>query len=100
MSDIQFNIDKMHDGSIETIMQGISSDTPIELLNSIIAGTKLRIKEKSFVDGVEKATKSEVALMGIPLKEFAVASLEILGIRRYLGENERIKAMIQCEFNF
>lgn len=100
MSNVQINVDNMHNGSISTIMNGITSDSPFELLNAIIAGTKLGLRGKEFIEGLKKAQQNEEVLMGIPIKEFAIASLEVLGIQKYLGDNERIKEMIQCKFNF
>lgn len=100
MNDIQVKIDEMHSGIVEAIMQGISSDTPIVILNAIISGTKLGLKNNVFVEGIKKAKANKEILMGIPLKEFAIASLEILGIEKYLGDSKRIKDLIKCEFNF
>ena len=100
MSNVQTTINEMHNGSIEIILQGISSTTPLILLNAIIAGTKLGIKEKEFVEGLKKAEQSEEMLMGVPIKEFASASLEILEIQKYLGDNNRVKEMVQCKLNF
>lgn len=100
MSDIQAEIDKMHNGSIESIMKGISSDIPIVILNAIIAGTRLELKNIVFTEGINKTKRSAEVLLGVPIRNFAIASLDVLGIEKYLGDDIRIKELIDCKFRF
>lgn len=100
MSDVQSNINNMHNGSTVAIINGISSRSSIEVLNAIVAGTRLKLKDKMFVKSLEKAKDNEESLMGIPIKEFAIASLDILNIQKYSGDSDRVREMIQCELKF
>lgn len=100
MNDIQQRVDNMHNGSVDEIMNGIRSGCLFESFNAVIAGTRIRLLDKEFVDYVKVATKAENTLMGIPLSDLATASLEILGIQKYSGNDQRIKELIQCEFKF
>lgn len=100
MSEIQFNVDNMYDGSTVAILNGISSMSSVEVLNAIVAGTRLKLKDKEFIKGLEKAGNNEEALMGIPIKEFAMAALDILNIEKYSGNSVRVREMIQCGLKF
>lgn len=100
MNNIQQRVDNMHKGSVSDIMGGIYSDCLFERLNAIIAGTRIHLLDKKFVDCVKAETETETTLMGVPVKEFAVASLEVLEIQKYSGDNPRVKGLIQCKFNF
>ena len=75
MSEVQLNVDNMYNGSIEAIINGISSN-------------------------LKRAEQNEETLLGVPIKEFAIASLDVIGVRKYIGDNDRIKEMIRCKFNF
>lgn len=100
MNNSQLKVKAMHDGSIEEILNGIKSNNTFELINAIIAGTRMNIKDNKFVDRLESAMKNEETLLGVPVYEFATASLDILGIKKYKGNNRRIKEMIQSELKF
>ena len=39
-------------------------------------------------------------MMGVQISEFAKASLDILGIKEYRGDEKRIKDMIESKFEF
>lgn len=98
MDNIQVRVDSMRNGSVTAIMNGIHSDCPFELLNAIIAGTKIHLLDIEFIECVKAATKIEIVMMGVPLSDFAIAALETLGIQKYSGNNQRIKELIQCKF--
>lgn len=100
MSEVQLNVDNMYNGSIEAIINGISSNRPFELINAIIAGTKLDFRSEKFIEGLKRAEQNEETLLGVPIKEFAIASLDVIGVRKYIGDNDRIKEMIRCKLNF
>lgn len=100
MNNIQSRIDEMHNGSVAAIMNGIHSSCLFELLNAIITGTRIHLLDEDFVNCVKAATRIEDTLMGVPLSDFARASLDSLGIQKYTGDNKKIKELIQCKFKF
>lgn len=94
MTKTQTLINEMHEGNVQTILDNISSKTPILVLNAIVAGTRQGITQESFIAGVEVAAENHVKLLGIPLSKFAKASLHLLGKRNYEGSDPVVISMI------
>ena len=94
----QMKINAMHKGDVNIIKDCIVSNSPILLLNAIMAGTKRKLHDDNFIKGVKDAENSDETLMGIPLKKVAAASLHLLGVKKYSGNDETIKTMIDTEF--
>ena len=88
MNSIKERIDEIHNGSVKAIMDGITSSSPIEFLNAMI------------LESVKNAENNETVMMGVQISEFAKASLDILGIKEYRGDEKRIKDMIESKFEF
>ena len=97
MTTVQTKIDAMHKGNIAAIMDGISSHVPIVALNAILAGTQHNLHESAFVEGVKRFAENNEALLGIPLKSFATASLHLLGEKKYDGKDKIIISMIDAK---
>lgn len=100
MNSIKERIDEIHNGSVKAIMDGITSSSPIEFLNAMIFGTRLGIDNAKFIESVKNAENNETVMMGVRISEFAKASLDILGIKEYRGDEKRIKDMIESKFEF
>lgn len=98
MTKTQMLIDEMHKGNAKIITENIVSSTPIIVLNAIMAGTKMGIKSPAFLNGVAAAEESSVVLLGIPLRNFATASLHLLGKKEYTGEDPSIISIINSRF--
>lgn len=98
MTKTQMLIDEMHNGNTNVIIENISNQTPIIILNAIMAGTKFGIKTPAFLDGVTAAEKSDAVLLGIPLSKFATASLHLLKQKEYKGSDSTIVSMIESKF--
>lgn len=98
MNQTQHLIEKMHSGDLDAIMEGISSNCDILILNAIMAGTKQKVKNAAFIDGIIAAAHSEAILLGVPLKSAARASLHLLGHRLYTGADPMILSMIETGF--
>ena len=96
--DIQSMINKMHSGDIEVIISCVDSEKSILAMNALMAGTKMMVRDVRFLSGVKKAKKSEVVLLGIPLKKVAIAAEHLLGIQEYWGNDQVILDMISSRF--
>lgn len=100
MTKTQMVIDEMHRGNTNVIVASIFDQTPIVVLNAIMAGTKIGIRESAFVDGIKSAEKSDAVLLGVPLSKLATAALHLLGEREYTGDDSAVIAMINSKFAF
>lgn len=95
MTDTQKLIDQMHAGDISVIVDNIQEKTPILVLNAIMAGVKIELRNKAFIDGLLKAEKNDVALLGLPIQKAATAALHLLGQRKYNGKDPVIISLIE-----
>lgn len=96
--DIQLVINKMYAGDTEAIISCVDSEKSILVMNALMAGTKMMVRDVRFLCGVKKAKKSEAVLLGIPLKKVAIAAEHLLGIQKYRGNDKVILDMISSEF--
>lgn len=94
----QVIIDRMYAGDREAIISGIDAESPILVMNSIMAGVKMRIRDIRFMNGLKKAEERKEILLGISLSKAAVAAEHLLGIRKYEGDDQMILSMIASEF--
>ena len=98
MSDIQKVINRMHDGYEDAIIAGVWSSAPIVVINAIIAGAKHEVKDVSFLNGVVKAEEREDVFMGIQMKSVAAAALDVLGAKKYAGDDKQTLGFILNKF--
>ena len=99
MTNIQLQIDDMHNGNVVAIVKGVFSPAPIVVMNAILAGTQHNLHDTGFVDGVRRAVESNEILLNIPLRSVAIASLHLLGIEQYCGQDNMIWSMINNKLN-
>lgn len=97
MTNTQKLIDRMHAGEIPMILENIQARTPILVLNAMMAGVKMGVKDPAFIEGIKKAEKSDVVLLGLPIKKVATAALHLLGQCEYSGEDPVIAALIESK---
>lgn len=99
MQALRNKIDSMHSGNIESILSGISSSNDYLIMNAILCGAKLKLKDKGFIAEVEKARNNEAVLLGFPLKSIAEAALHFIKGTKYEGNEDLVKTLIKNEFN-
>lgn len=99
MESVQKLIDEMHSGNTDVIINNISAEVPFVVLHAIMAGTKLGLKESTFIEGVRSAEKNENVLLGLPVSKVAVASLHLLNDKKYSGSDAVIKQLIESKLN-
>lgn len=93
-------IDNMCKGDITAIKEYITSDIPNLVMNSIIFGVKIGLKDEDYVRKLEMNCSSKTVLMGVCLGNVAQAALCILTDKPYLGNNSTIKSLIKSNFEF
>lgn len=90
--DVQKMIVLMEQNDVNAILCGIHSTLPILNLNAIIFGTKFKIKNPDFISEMKNnLIKSNVKFFGTKLSSFVIASLHILGIQKYSGNDTFIR---------
>lgn len=99
MTELQTKIDKIRAGDTAAIIRGISSQSDLIVINSILAGAKLKLADKDFIDGVKKAQNSNVVLLGFPIKSIAEAAIYFLTDTEYSGDDALIRELIDNRFN-
>lgn len=99
MKTMQKKIDEMYNGNTDAIIAGVYSQNDYILMNAILSGAKLNIKEKNFIVGVEKARNNEIVLLGFPIKSVAEAAYCFLTDRKYNGNDSIVKTLIDNKFN-
>ena len=88
----------MHAGNREEIIAGIHSETPIIVMNAVIAGVRQGVRDEKYIEGLRKAAENEITLLHISIKDVAIAGLDVLGIEKYEGDDSRIKEYIAWGF--
>lgn len=99
MQALRNKVDSMHNGNIESILSCISSANDYLVMNAILCGAKLKLKDKGFIAGVEKAQSNEAVLLGFPLKSVAEAAMIFITGKEYKGNDDLVKTLIKNEFN-
>lgn len=98
MQTMQKKINEMYSGNTEAIIAGVHSKNDYILMNAILSGAKLKIKEEAFITGVEKARSNEIVLLGFPIKSVAEAAYHFLTDRKYNGSDSVVETLIKNKF--
>ncbi len=96
---MQQTINEMYSGNTDAIISGVNSNNDYLVMNAILSGTKKKIQDERFIEGVQKARKSNVVLLGYPIKSVADASYYFLTKQKYDGDDEIVKTLLENEFN-
>lgn len=99
MQEMQTQINKMYAGDTAAIIRGISSENDLIVMNSILAGARLRVLDEDFLAKIKDAQNSDVVLMGVPLKSVAEAAVCLLTGADYGGDDALVRDLIDNEFN-
>lgn len=99
MQALRNKVESMYNGNIESILSSISSSNDYLVMNAILCGAKMKLKDKGFIAGVEKARDNEAVLLGFPLKSIAEAAILFITGKEYKGNDDLVKTLIKNEFN-
>ena len=85
---------------IEMILTQLSgSKSPMERLNAILFGAKYKVKTAQFIDNVSRMAGDEAnTFFGTPMSSFATAVLDVLGVKKYTGDDGYILEMVESGF--
>lgn len=91
-------INEIIKGDITEIISGIKSDNPIVVANAIIYGTKFNLNDLEFNERLKYLKNSDEEVLNIPIKSLANASLSLLGIEKYTGDDAFTLRLIDNHF--
>ncbi len=85
---------------IETVITQLSeSKSPMERLNAILLGAKYKVKNAQFLNNVSEMSGDEGnTFFGTPMSTFATAALDVLGVKKYTGDDGYILEMVESGF--
>lgn len=98
----QDKIDKMLQGDKIILKQSLKSDNAILRMVAIINCTKFKINDDEIIKDIKMLVtdSSFIDICGFKVCEVAIASLHLLKIERYQGENSSILRLIKSNFEF
>lgn len=98
----QDKIDKMLQGDKIILKQSLESDNAILRMVAIINCTKFKINDDEIIKNIKMLVtdSSFIDICGFKVCEVATASLHLLKIKRYQGENSSILRLIKSNFEF
>lgn len=94
--DINRIIEEMQKGNRKAIVEAIESSSPILQLNGLMFASKYSVYEAS--EAVRKLDCKDNKFMGTPLSNFKTATMHLLDIAEYKGDEKQIKDMIKSKF--
>lgn len=91
---------EMRNGNRDAILEGFQSSSVLGRINGAIHAAKKGINDAEIREAL-LALKGDMAVcMGYCVSDVAIAVLDILGIEKYKGNDDRICEMIQSKFEF
>jgi len=88
---VQDRINMMTDGDEEEIVRSVSSQNPLLVINAILQGTKRRIQDERYIEGLKSACNNSKIVAGVSVADLATGALDVLEIQKYTGDDEAIK---------
>ena len=93
-------IDDMWDGHKEAVVQGLKHSGALYRANGIINAARYQMKSNDIIQEINSLLKDDVIIIcGVRVCDFAIAALDILGYKKYHGDDEYITRMILSKFD-
>jgi hypothetical protein len=93
-------IKKMQSGDISTLKNGFNAKGAIYRVNAIAWATKNNIIDEELIAYIKKSINDNTLISGYTVGQFALASLDILNIQKYQGDDISVKNLIKSNFDF
>lgn len=93
-------IRKMQLGDVSALKRGFDAKGAIYHINAIAWTTKNNIKNAGLISSIKKLTNDNTLISGYTVGQFALASLDILNIQKYQGDDVSVKNLIESNFDF
>ena len=89
-------IKKIENGNKTAIIEALKSSSPILQLNGLMFAAKYSVVEASEI--IESMNCNDISFFGNPMNNFKIATLHLLGVDEYKGNDKQIKSMIDRKF--
>jgi hypothetical protein len=90
----------MQSGDISAIKRGFNAQGAIYNMNAIVWTTKNKLKNIELISNIKALKNNDISINGRTVGQFATASLDILNIEKYNGNDILIKELIKSNFDF
>ena len=93
--DPQKMIDSMHAQDIEAIQYGLNSDVWIMKINALWGACKIKDLSDELKSKIVSLQDDNLKYNGYAVSDFATAAMDILGLKKYTGDDDIRKGLIQ-----
>lgn len=91
---------KIQAGDSSAIMQGLTHAGAFYRINAAINAVRYEVREPVVKFHLDRLKEDQIIMNGYMVSEFAISALDILGFERYVGNDLRIKRLINSKFDF
>ena len=82
-------------GNRSEIERGLNSDNKCLRLDGLLWATYHNINDENVIERIRELKYDEESAMGFKVSDYAVAALDILGVEKYQGGDERLSDLIK-----
>ena len=93
-------INDIHLGNNKAIGLALDHAGALFRINGIIGVVTHHINSKIIIEKLKTLEADTNEVSGYLVSEFATAALDVLGAKKYNGDNEKISRLIASKFNF
>lgn len=91
---------KIQDGDRNAILQGLAHPGAFYRINATMSAGRHFVKEPVIGIYLKRLKEDNMIMNGYRVSDFAYAALDILGIEKYIGNDIRIRRLINSKFDF
>ena len=93
-------LEKIKTGDENAILEGVTHKGAIYRINALIYAVRNAVDSEKVKEKIYDLQNDKVSVDGYKVSDFALAALDLLGIEKYTGINEQIKALIESRLIF
>lgn len=87
-------------GNVDAINEALNHKGALYRINGIVGCVLHSIKTDEVISVIKELLSDDVTVSGYMVSDFALAALDLLNVSKYAGNNDRVKALIKCKFQF
>lgn len=91
---LQNEVNAIRAGSENSILNGLKSNGSLLRINAIVSAVQNKVSSEQIISNIEKLQSDKTMVCGFLISDFAVAALDKLGVKKYTGDSDTIKAII------